>query len=404
MRYVVLIAALWVFSLDKVACCSRDDLPWMNLGSPVWVPTFPNYCDYQTVTRCSKVKEICSPVREPSPVHEYLDHKSVAIGPNHQALIPDWDPPSVNNNDGNGDKWIKYCVSPLDELDPFLSRNVCCDCPDEGSMRCVRQHIEEKRMDLRRVFGQEKFKKLGFCNIGEEVALQWTAEEEKLFQEVVSSNPKSMDKNFWDDLPYVFPNKSSRDLVSYYFNVFILRKRAAQNRWDPTHVDSDDDEWEEPESKSQVDEEDEEEEEREQEEDGQENESAIESRSDQDDFMYNNVYVREDSSEQSVEDEYYPSATVGESKEELYFDFGILDEDENTDSCTSFDENFHCVDTNNGFGVVSHDGFFDDSKVWDIDFPNENGLGDFFSTCNVVDEVIGMEAWDNNDIGRDEAL
>jgi hypothetical protein len=199
----------------------------------------------------------------------------------------------------------------------------------------------------------------------------------------------------------VFPNKSSRDLVSYYFNVFTLRKRAKQNRWDPTHIDSDDEEWEEPESKSEVDEQ-VKEEEREQE-DEEENESGIKSPSDWDDVMCNNVYVREDSSEQSAE-EYYQSALVRDSKEEHYFDFGILSEDGNTDSCTSFDENIHCVDVDNGFGVVSRDGILDDLKVWDIDFPCGNGIDDFLSTCNVVDEVIGMDAWDNYDIGGDEAF
>jgi ELM2 domain len=386
-----------------MACSGCYDLPWTNLGSPIWVPTFPDYCDYHTVTQYSKVKERCSPVHELSPVNEHLGHKPVAIGPNHQALIPDWNPPSVNDNDNNSEKWIKHCISPLHDLDPVLSCNICCDCPDEGSIRCVRQHITEAREDLKRVFGQEKFEKLGFCNIGEEVALKWTAEEEKLFQEVASTNPQSRDKNFWDDLPCAFPNKSSRDLVSYYFNVFILRKRGGQNRWDPTHIDSDDDEWEEPESKSEVDEQDEEEE-REQEEDEQENESAIESLSNRDDVMCNGVYVREDGSEQSAEDEYYQSALVRDGKEEHYFDFGILNEDGNTDSCTSFDENFHCVDADNGFGVVSHDGIFDDLKVWDIDFPKGNGIDDFLSTCNVVDEVIAMEAWDNYDIRGEETF
>lgn len=389
-----------------MACSGSYDLPWTNLGSPIWVPTFPNYCDYQTVTRCSKAKELSSPVCEPSLVHENPSHRPVAIGPNHQALIPDWNPPSANDNDGDSEKWIRYCVSPLHNVDPFPSHSICCDCPDEGSMRCVRQHIAEAREDIRRVFGQEKFEKLGFCDIGEEVALKWTAEEEKLFQEVVLSNPKSMDKNFWDDLPCAFPNKSSKDLVSYYFNVFILRKRAAQNRWDPTHIDSDDDEWEEPDRKSHVDEEEEEEEEEEQEEDEQESESAIESLSDRDDFMCNNVYVREDRSEQSAEDEYYRSAVVGdrECKEWSYFDFGVLGEDGNTDSCTSFDESLHCVDANGGFSVVSNHGIFDDLRVCDIDFPSGNGIDDFLSTYNVVDGVLGMEAWDNYDICGDEAF
>jgi len=41
-----------------------------------------------------------------------------------------------------------------------------------------------------------------------------------------------------------FKNKSRPVLVSYYFSVYLLRRRAHQNRVDPSNVDTDDEELE----------------------------------------------------------------------------------------------------------------------------------------------------------------
>ncbi|KAJ6734803.1 DNA BINDING PROTEIN [Salix purpurea] len=79
--------------------------------------------------------------------------------------------------------------------------------------------------------------------MGEVIANKWTGEEEQAFHEVVLSNPVSLRKNFWDHLPSTFPSRTKKELVSYYFNVFMLQKRADQNRFDPLNIDSDDDEW-----------------------------------------------------------------------------------------------------------------------------------------------------------------
>ncbi|KAA8541009.1 hypothetical protein F0562_024853 [Nyssa sinensis] len=79
--------------------------------------------------------------------------------------------------------------------------------------------------------------------MGEVVVENWSAEEEHLFHEVVFSNPASLKKNFWDHLSMAFPFRTIKEIVSYYFNVFMLRKRAEQNRCDPMNIDSDNDEW-----------------------------------------------------------------------------------------------------------------------------------------------------------------
>ncbi|EPS62161.1 hypothetical protein M569_12631, partial [Genlisea aurea] len=126
-----------------------------------------------------------------------------------------------------------------------VRRTDCCSCPNRGSMRCVQQHVKEARERLLNSVGDEKFLQLGFLDMGEEVASNWTPDEERLFHEIVFSNPKSRGRNFWSCLRDAFPHSTMKELVSYYFNVFMLRRRAVQNRSFVLEIDSDDDdvEW-----------------------------------------------------------------------------------------------------------------------------------------------------------------
>ncbi|GAB4860831.1 hypothetical protein Ancab_035993 [Ancistrocladus abbreviatus] len=84
---------------------------------------------------------------------------------------------------------------------------------------------------------------LGFCDVGEVVAEKWTEDEEHIFQEVVHFNPTSLGKNFWNTLSAVFPSWTKMEIVSYYFNVFILQKQVEHNRVDPMNKNSDNEEW-----------------------------------------------------------------------------------------------------------------------------------------------------------------
>ncbi|XP_038994559.1 uncharacterized protein LOC120118606 isoform X1 [Hibiscus syriacus] len=197
----------------------------------------------------------------------------VSVGPEHQADIPEWSQQDQKNstdfldtsdpqvalrsscaglmvNDDYGDKMIGYCVIPMPDSEATAKfqcedsgRRTECECLDQGSVRCVRQHVMEVREKLRENLGQEIFREMGLCDMGEEVAKRWTEEEELAFHNVVLSNPVSMGKNFWDHLSAVIPSRAKEDFIRYYFNVFMLRKRAQQNRIDPVNVDSDDDEW-----------------------------------------------------------------------------------------------------------------------------------------------------------------
>ncbi|RID51486.1 hypothetical protein BRARA_H02143 [Brassica rapa] len=169
--------------------------------------------------------------------------KQVLTRPDHQAMIPEWEG-SLNRNLeplGTG-----TCVLPMpahmDDNIVGKGREFCV-CQDMGSIRCVRQHVKEAREDMVKVLGSEKFRDMGLCDMGEEVAQRWSDEDALLFHEVVYSYPATLGQNFWKHLEAVFLSRTKHEIVSYYFNVFVLRRRAAQNRSMILDIDSDDDEW-----------------------------------------------------------------------------------------------------------------------------------------------------------------
>lgn len=222
-------------------------------GEPFYVSLFPEFFEFNFPRRAVAYLEDSYSTLMNSP-----PRKQIPIGPNHQAEIPPWDPqaaetdPSTPNNRVRDDneEVVGTCVistslcshSSHEEVKIGEGRKEC-GCSDGGSVRCVRQHIKEAREKLREVIGDTKFLELGFYDMGEEVATKWTTEEERVFHEVVYFNPVSLGKNFWKQLAVVFPSRTSKDLVSYYFNVFMLRRRAVQNRSNLLEIDSDDDEW-----------------------------------------------------------------------------------------------------------------------------------------------------------------
>ena len=386
-----------------------------------------------------------------SPVFNYVPRKLVAIGPDHQVDIPVWRPESFQScHQGDGadastssgqthedscDKWTRHCVMPMPDsnllgLEGPLGRfkTECC-CLDEGSIRCVRQHVMEARVELRSSLGHEQFVELGFCDMGEDVALGWTDEEEQLFHEVVVSNPPSLGKNFWDDLPQAFHSRSSKELVSYYFNVFMLRKRAEQNRHDPSNVDSDNDEWQEREDgEFGATEEDDEE------------DSGVESLADaaaDDDRArgYGEVDIHEEAEEDYCEHEEYSISEGFPGKSTFGPNVQRIEEDQDVhdDSCTSYesqnsgadtsaggadvleglrdslseegdDGNPHAEYRNDGMSCMTDHDFIAshcDPKPWDISY--FHGLDknlDFLPTCNVIEEVFGNESWEKSREGH----
>ncbi|KAL3511062.1 hypothetical protein ACH5RR_030463 [Cinchona calisaya] len=222
-------------------------------GEPFYLPLFPEYLGFDFPRQAmAQFEDAYSSLMSCSP------RKQIPIGPNHQAEIPPWDPQATENNplspdnhiDDDKEQSVGTCIISTSLSNYSSNEDVkigqgrkARGCLDGGSVRCVRQHVKEARDKLREVIGDENFLDLGFYDMGEEVAAKWTEEEECVFHKVIYSNPLSLGKNFWKQLSVVFPSRTSTDIVSYYFNVFMLRRRAVQNRTNLLAVDSDDDEW-----------------------------------------------------------------------------------------------------------------------------------------------------------------
>ena len=173
--------------------------------------------------------------------------KQVSIGPLSQAEVPEWTG-EVSESDS---KWLgtqvwppKHDSNPSTETDLVgRGRREKCSCHFKGSVECVRFHIAENRMKLRRKLGSV-FYHWGFDRMGEEISLQWTTEEEKRFKDLMSLNIPSQNKCFWSNSSKYFPEKTRKNLVSYYFNVYLIQLRSYQNRVTPKGIDSDEDEVE----------------------------------------------------------------------------------------------------------------------------------------------------------------
>ncbi|VFQ94670.1 unnamed protein product [Cuscuta campestris] len=169
------------------------------------------------------------------------------VGPNFQADIPEWTG-EITESDS---KWLGFQIWPLpkgEKRGMFIERESIgkgrrdsCGCRIPGSLECVKFHIAEKRLNLKYELGSAFYLWKLDC-AGEDVALLWTKGEEKKFEDIVKSESlASQSKSFWDEIFKQFPRKSRGSLVSYHFNVFLLRRRAHQNRFTPTEIDSDDD-------------------------------------------------------------------------------------------------------------------------------------------------------------------
>ncbi|KAG6500207.1 hypothetical protein ZIOFF_040049 [Zingiber officinale] len=160
--------------------------------------------------------------------------KEVPVGLSFQAEVLDWtDWPSVSADSSDELKWLGTRLWPPEGQenmplfnDPAIGRGRqdTCECNFPRSVECTRFHIAEKRFQLNHELGPA-FHFWGFRNMGEEVTLSWTKDEQSKFKTVVHLNRPSKGKNFWKWLKIYFPHRKWTSLVSYYFNVFVLERR-----------------------------------------------------------------------------------------------------------------------------------------------------------------------------------
>uniref|UniRef100_A0A6N2K3N5 ARID domain-containing protein n=1 Tax=Salix viminalis TaxID=40686 RepID=A0A6N2K3N5_SALVM len=171
--------------------------------------------------------------------------RHVAVGPLFQAEVPEW----TGVVSESASKWLgtRFWPSKYENhnvpvaMDPIGKGGISlCGCQLPGSVECARFHTAEKRMKLKLELGP-LFYHWRFDHMGEEVSLRWTTEEEMRFKDVVRLNPLSAGKCFWDNKSKYFPRKTREELISYYFNAYLVRCRSYQNRVTPKYTDSDDD-------------------------------------------------------------------------------------------------------------------------------------------------------------------
>ncbi|VAH39659.1 unnamed protein product [Triticum turgidum subsp. durum] len=213
--------------------------------------------DTNNLTRVVDVNGSSMVIEQASSVNGQLKHSKsqqrnkLLVGPNYQAVVPQWTGvPPENYGDPETLKWLGTKIWPPEnekKITPTYhdrigkGREYVCSCNIPRSVECVRFHIAERRLQLRRELGSA-FYQWGFDRMGEEVALSWTDEEEASFKAVMQTYAPSPGRDLWNHLQSSFRWKPMKELVSYYFNCFLLRRRCYQNRTAPKKIDSDDEE------------------------------------------------------------------------------------------------------------------------------------------------------------------
>ncbi|XP_050378706.1 AT-rich interactive domain-containing protein 2 [Argentina anserina] len=218
-------------------CCNSSPPTQSNLSSPPVV--------LHNGSKGQEPMEVDSasphPVVVPSDEDESRE-KYVSVGSLFQADVPEWTGVASESDS----KWLGTRVWPLqsEENTSFVETDIIgqgrpdfCGCRLSGSVTCLRFHIAEARIKLRKELSS-LFYHWRFDRMDEEISLQWTAEEEKRFKTLVQSKYPL----FWNSASKWFPRKTRENLVSYYFNVFLVQRRSYQNRATPKNIDSDDDE------------------------------------------------------------------------------------------------------------------------------------------------------------------
>ncbi|XP_071705356.1 AT-rich interactive domain-containing protein 2-like [Rutidosis leptorrhynchoides] len=208
-----------------------------------------------SLNKCvKKVPHILDPMEIHDDTCEDLEAESVNV----RADVPKWTSVVFESDS----KWLGTRMWPPPEGDSGKremenlvigkGRQNSCTCPIPGSADCVRFHISENRTKIKDTLGP-LFYKWKFDRMGEEASASlWSPEEETEFKSLVSKARQDLSDRsksrheimsyFWRRAFESIPFKTKDMLVSYYYNVFVLRRRSYQNRIMPDNIDSDDDE------------------------------------------------------------------------------------------------------------------------------------------------------------------
>lgn len=176
--------------------------------------------------------------------------KHIPVGSPFQADIPEWTgPPDADQYKRDSSKWLGRQVwppysnpsqeSPAEEIGKGKPNS--CTCTSAGSLMCIKRHMAEKRSKMKGELGIE-FWRMKFNEMGEEMANQWTSDEEKMFVNVVKRNPISNGKGFLKPAVERLDCQTRQSIMNYYYNVYVPRKISSKNVSDGVVVYSEDDE------------------------------------------------------------------------------------------------------------------------------------------------------------------
>ncbi|KAJ1437357.1 hypothetical protein SESBI_03684 [Sesbania bispinosa] len=150
----------------------------------------------------------------------------IPLGPRFQAEVPKWeDTANIKHHNNEDLKWLGTQIWPMLVMSTKgieKSRLNLCSREVHGSIHCVQKHINIETELLELEIGKSR-SSWKFDDIGEDVSKSWTLKEQKDFESLIKLYLLSNDTSFWMLALEHFPSKSTKCLVSYYYNVYIPR-------------------------------------------------------------------------------------------------------------------------------------------------------------------------------------
>ncbi|MCL7022040.1 hypothetical protein MKW94_014317 [Papaver nudicaule] len=175
-------------------------------------------------------------------IGDCLPRIEVPVGKRHQADIPDYIGPMKNDNfsatgqsDSSDSRYLGTKIWPIegksteDSKEEGIGKGRSDSCSSNGCGSCIKLHVFKKGLQLREDLGTAFFT-WKFDEMGEEVAKSWTAAEQQCFETLVETDPLSQTDNFLEPALKRFSGKCKKSILSYYFNVFVLRRLIKQTR------------------------------------------------------------------------------------------------------------------------------------------------------------------------------
>ncbi|ESQ38587.1 hypothetical protein EUTSA_v10029341mg [Eutrema salsugineum] len=177
----------------------------------------------------------------------------IPIGPGFRAKLPIWIATTKKGkfygSPGDSDtlRWLGTGMWPTYSLKKKAhykkvgeGRSDSCSCASPRSTNCVNQHIKEAHELLEKEIDRA-FYTWKFDQMGEVGSKSWNSKEEQRFEALLKNNPLSNSLGFWKYASKAFPGKSEKDLLSYYYNVFLINRMRFLASSSNDHIDSDDD-------------------------------------------------------------------------------------------------------------------------------------------------------------------